>query len=324
MNIEKTNIKKILFITLTNIGDLVLTLPVLGVLKKEFPKASITVLAGSEAGEIVRADSSVSDILIYNKRARLFDKLKLVSKLRSMAFDMAVDMRHSLFPILVGAKYRTPIFKGSDREIHRKKKHLNILSVMGISTEDAPFPSLFSREDRLRVNSILNKKGILSDDKIIAIAPGAKSHMKRWKIDGFMDVCLRLSKEADIVVAIIGDSNDKAIGSQIIANSESKAYDLSGVFNLRELAYFLSLSKLLITNDSAPLHIAGLVDTPVVAIFGPTDHEKYGPISPGSVVLRKGVSCSPCEQAICESDLECMKQISSKDVLSAVDRILLL
>ncbi len=324
MNIKKTNIKKILFVTLTNIGDLVLTLPVLGVLKKEFPKASITVLAGSEAGEIVRADSSVSDILIYNKRATLLDKLKLILKLRSMVFDMAVDMRHSLFPILVGARYRTPIFKSPDRAIHRKKKHLNILSAMGISTEDAPFPSLFSREDRLKVNALLSKKGVLPDDKIIVIAPGAKSHMKRWKIDGFMDVCLRLSKEANTIVAIIGDSTDKAMGSQMIANSEGKAYDLSGAFNLRELAYFLSLSKLLITNDSAPLHIAGLVDIPVIAIFGPTDHEKYGPISPGSVVLRKGLSCSPCEQAVCEFDLECMKQISSKDVLNAVDRILLL
>jgi len=92
---------------------------------------------------------------------------------------------------------------------------------------------------------------------------------------------------------------------------------------LRELAYFLSLSKLLITNDSAPLHIAGSVDLPVIAIFGPTDPEKYGPISPGSIVLRKNISCSPCEQAVCEFDLECMKQISSEDVLNAVYRILL-
>jgi len=81
---------------------------------------------------------------------------------------------------------------------------------------------------------------------------------------------------------------------------------------------------ILITNDSAPLHIAGSVDTPVIAIFGPTDHRKYGPISPGSIVLRKHLACSPCEKAVCEFDLECMKQVSSDDVLNAAERILLL
>jgi ADP-heptose:LPS heptosyltransferase len=322
VKIDKAGVKKILFITLSNIGDLVLTLPVLGVLKREFPKASIVVLAGSKAGEILRADTSVSDILVYNKRATLFDKLKLALKLKGMGFDMAVDMRHSLFPVLAGARYKTPIFKSPDRKDHRKEKHLKILSAMGISIENAPFPVLFNHNDRLRVNSILKEKGISPEDRIVAIAPGAKSRMKRWKIGGFTDVCVHLSREADVKVVLVGDETDKAINSWIIANGAGKAYDLSGCFNLRELAYFLSLSKLLITNDSAPLHIAGSVGIPVIAIFGPTDHKKYGPISPGSIVLRKGIACSPCEKAICEFDLECMKQISSEDVLNAAERIL--
>ena len=322
MKIEKTGVKKILFVTLSNIGDLVLTLPVLGALKREFPKASIVVLAGSEAGEILRADTSVSDILIYNKRATIFNKLKLALKLNRMGFDMAVDMRHSLFPVLAGARYRTPIFKSCDQKDHRKKKHLKILSDMGIPAKDAPFPVLFNRDDRLRVNSILSEKGISPEDKIIAIAPGAKSHMKRWKTDGFTDVCVNLNNETNIKVVLIGDETDKAVNSRITADSGGKAYDLSGCFNLRELACFLSLSKLLITNDSAPLHIAGSVNIPAIAIFGPTDHEKYGPISPGSIVLRKGITCSPCEKAVCEFNLECMKQISSEDVLNAVKQII--
>jgi len=322
VKIEKTGVKKILFVTLSNIGDLVLTLPVLGVLKREFPKASIVVLAGSEAGEILRADTSVSDILVYNKRATLFDKVKLALKLNGMGFDMAVDMRHSLFPVLAGARYRTPIFKSQDQRDHKREKHLKVLSDMGIPIKDAPFPALFNHNDRLRVDSILNEKGVSPEDRIVAIAPGAKSHMKRWKIDGFTDVCVHLSREANIKVVLVGGETDKAINSRIIANSAGKAYDLSGCFNLRELACFLSLSKLLITNDSAPLHIAGSVDIPVVAIFGPTDHRKYGPISPGSIVLRKGIACSPCEKAICEFNLECMKQISSEDVLNAAERIL--
>ncbi len=323
MKIEKADVKKILFITLTNIGDLVLTLPVLGALKKEFPEASIAVLAGSKAGEILRADSSVSDILVYNKRAALFDKLRLVLKLRGMDFDMAVDMRHSFFPILVGAKYRTSMLKAPDRKIHRKEKHLKSLSALGISTAETFFPILFNRNDRLHVNSILNKEGILPEDKIVAIAPGAKSHMKRWKIGGFIDVCTRLGKEPNFKIALIGDEADKAINSQIVAKSTGKVYNLSDCFNLRELAYFLSLSKLLITNDSAPLHIAGAVDTPIIAVFGPTDHGKYGPISPGSIVVRKSIKCSPCEKAICEFNLECMEQVSSEDVLNAVERLLL-
>ena len=174
MSIERARIQKILFITLSNIGDVILTSPVLGVLKREFPGASVTVLAGPKAGELFGADASVKDILIYDKRAGVFDKLKLILKLRSMNFDMAVDMRHSLFPVLAGVKYRTPLLKCLDCQGHKRLTHLKNLQAMGISTEGAFYSIPFNHDDKLRVNRLLNKLGILPEDKIVAIAAGAK------------------------------------------------------------------------------------------------------------------------------------------------------
>ncbi len=324
MDIEKDKIKNILFITLSNIGDVVLTLPVLGLLKKEFPKASaIVVTGGDRAPELFKGERFVRGVLVYNKRSGLAEKLRLIIKLRRMKFDMAIDMRHSLFPILAGARYRTTLLKKPCGVSHRRAKHLKDLEAIGISTKDFQYPVLFNREDKLRVNSIINSAGILPEDKLVAVAPGAKSHMKRWGITGFTDLCERLSGAYNISVALIGDENDKSINNRIISTAAGKIHDLSGAFNLRELAYFLSMCKMLITNDSAPLHIASAVDIPVVAIFGPTDCRKYGPTSAESIVIRKETACSPCEKAACDNNLECMRQISADDVFNAAEQILL-
>lgn len=322
MSIEKAGVKKILFITLSNIGDAVLTSPVLGVLEREFPEASVVVLAGPKAKDIFCADTFVKEVLTYDKRASVLDKLKLILKLRRMEFDMAVDMRHSLFPVFAGAKYMTPLFKVLDRRGHRRASHLKNLELMGIPTKGAFYRIPSSSDDKLHVRLLLDEMGMSPEDKIVAIAAGAKSDIKRWDINGFMDVCAGLSKKPGVKIVLIGDKNDKAINSELAGSIQEDAYDLSGCLNLRELAYLLSLCRLLITNDSAPLHIAGSVDMPVIAIFGPTDPEKYGPVSSKGVVLRKALACSPCEKASCRFNLECMKQISGREVLSAAEQLL--
>lgn len=323
MEIDRSKVKKILMITLSNIGDVVLTLPVLGVLKKEFPSADITVIVGPNAKEIFEAEPSVSEIVIYDKHMPILKKLQFGLKMRSRGFDLVVDLRNSLFPLLVGARYHSSFLRKADTHIHRKEKHLKVLSGLGMPTDNAPFSISFNRDDKLQVNSVLNELGILPDDDMVAIAPGAKSHIKRWMTTGFVRLSDRLNKEAGFKVILIGDENDRSINDEIEGVGLKEVYNLTGRTNIRELAYLLSLCRLLISNDSAPLHIAGAIGLPTVAIFGPTDHNKYGPLSANSLVIRKGLSCSPCESAACRFDLECMEEVSADEVFKAARRILL-
>lgn len=322
MKIDKVSVKKILFITLSNIGDVVLTLPVLRVLEREFPEADTTVMVGPNAREIFEGESSVSRIVVFNKQISLSKKIQLGLRLRRRGFDLVVDLRNSLFSLLIGARYSSPLLRRSYAYMHRKDKHLSVLASMGISIEDPPFSIFLTRDDKLHINSILNELGILPDDSIVAIAAGAKSHTKRWTITGFVRLCDRLNKEMGLKILLVGDDNDRAINQEIKDVGLREVYDLSGRTHIKELAYLLSLCKLLITNDSAPVHIASAVGLPAVAIFGPTDHRKYGPLFAESIVIRKALRCSPCEKALCRFDLECMKKITADEVFNAAKKIL--
>ncbi len=324
MKIDKSGIKKILLITLSNIGDVVLTLPVLGVLKREFPKAEITVMVGHNAGELFQEDPSVSKVIVYDKHMPLFKKLRLGLELRRLRFDMTVDLRNSLFGLLIGARYNTPFAADRrDAGIHRKDKHLNKLKNLGIDVSNAPFYISSGAPDKAHVRAILNEFGILPGDDLVSVCAGAKSHTKRWTLAGFTGLCERLTKETGVKVLLIGDNNDSAINRQIAAGLKN-VYDLSGRTNLRELSYLLSLCRLLVTNDSAPLHIASCLNIPTVAIFGPSDPAKYGPLSDKNIVIKKGLVCSPCEKAQCKfNTLECIREISGDKVFNAARELLI-
>ncbi len=322
MNIDKTSIKKILFITLSNIGDVILTLPVLGVLKREFPKADITVMPSKSTKEIFEADEAVSKIIVYNKRIPLLEKLQFAFRLRKRGFDLVVDLRHSLFPAIIGSRYHNPFFKSKYKNLHRVDKHLKELESIGIDINNAPFEIPLNRDDKLDANSILNDMGLLPDDKMVAIAPGAKSHIKRWHETGFSRLCDKLNRELGIKALLVGDESDREINQKIKAVGLKETYDLTSKTTIRQLTYIFSLCSLVVTNDSAPLHIASALNIPTVAIFGPTDEKKYGPLAKNSVVVRRPLKCSPCEIARCKYNLECMKEIKSDEVFDACKSIL--
>lgn len=331
---DKTKVHNILFITLSNIGDVILTLPVLGVLEKEFPNARISVMVSPQAKEIFVNDPAISKIISYDKHISFLEKIKLGLRLKRRNFDLVVDLRSTMYPVLINAPYRTSLFTPTPKDLvwgfskakkhkHKRYIHLNKLLPLGLDVQNATYNLLFSEEDKRTTKSIFEEFNISEADKIVAVAPGTKSHIKRWTTSGFTKACQRLNRELGIKVLLVGDTNDKEITSQILSTQAlSDTYDISGRTNMHQLGCLLSRCKLLITNDSAPLHLADIVNTPSVAIFGPTDHIKYGPTLENSVVIRKNFKCSPCEKAQCAFNLECMKQISADEVFEAAKKIL--
>ena len=125
MKIDKNKIKKILFISLSNIGDIVLTTPVLKVLSENFPDAKVDVMVGPNGTELFKKHPAVFKVITYDKHISMREKRRLVKKLRNVKYDLIADMRNSLFPFLLGAKYRTsPIRAVSKGANHKKTEHL--------------------------------------------------------------------------------------------------------------------------------------------------------------------------------------------------------
>lgn len=318
---SKEKIKKILLISLSNIGDIILTLPVLSVLKKEFPLAVIDVMAGAGGREIFKNHPFVAAFIEYNKFAGLREKQILIRNLRKNKYGLIVDLRNSLLPLLIGSRYRTSVINPvSKRPAHKRQQHLLRLKALGLDIDNAPFCFYISGKDKESVSGLLG--GLNIKRPFVVVSPGAKSHVKRWTREGFGAVCDRIINELGMDVLMVGDMQDKKIIAEISDLMKGRPVDLSGRLNLRQLGALTEKAKLVITNDSAPMHVAASLGAKVLAIFGPTDPKKYGPTHDGGVVIRKELSCAPCETAQCGENYECMKLISADEVFEAVKRLL--
>ncbi|MBU1912585.1 MAG: glycosyltransferase family 9 protein [Candidatus Omnitrophica bacterium] len=317
-----SNTHKILFITLSNIGDAILTLPVLSALKDNFPEASIDVVVGPRPQEVFKKDPRVNRVFIYDKHAGLKDKITFIKKLKAEKYDLAIDMKTSFLPVLIGAKHRSallPVARSGIR--HKRLIHLESLR---------PFELIYKQQKniyiddkaRKKIEDILQTSGIKNTDIIIGVCPGSKSHLKQWKRQGFADVINSIMKNLQYKVILIGDTKEAGLSKEIAARIKQPGLiDLTGKTSLNELFALVEKFNLLLTGDSAGMHIASDLGVKVVAIFGPTDPEEYGPRGKEDIVIRKDLKCSPCKKAQCKFGThECMAAISAEEVLEAIRR----
>ena len=321
MQIDRSQVKRILVITLSNVGDIILTTPVIRALAKEIPGARIDVMVGPQGREIFDHDPRVFKLIIYDKHLPMLEKRRLQLKLKKLRYDLVVDIRNTIFPLLIGPKYRTAtVQKFPQSVMHKRMRHLYRLKSLGIDNlEELPFIHV-TKEDEDHVEKLIKEHGIA--DPIVVINAGAKSHLKRWTVEGFAQVADDLIEQCKANVVFVGLKEDEAIIKEVIAKMKNKPHNLVNKTNIRQLAALLKRSKLLITNDSAPLHLGCAVGVKVIALFGPTDPDQYGPIGEFDVVVKEKLSCAPCEEAKCIRNYECMRLISPDTVLDAAKMML--
>lgn len=319
---ELKNINKILFITLSNIGDVILTLPVLSALKDNFLDAYIDVMVGPKPEQVFKKDPRFRKVFIYDKHAGLKDKVKFIKALKAERYDLAVDMKASLLPVLIAAKNRTGLLPRHKSKIkHKRLIHLESLKGFGIRYREQK--NIYIDEDsKSRIENVLQDNGVKHADILIGVSPGSRSHLKQWRREGFIDVIKSILKDPQYKVILIGDANEAGLSKEIAgAVKQPGLIDLTGKTDLSELFALIEKFNLLLTCDSASMHIASDLGVKVVAIFGPTDPEEYGPMGDKDIVIRKDIKCSPCKKAQCRLGThECMNTISSEEVLSAVKK----
>ena len=319
-------IKKILFITLSNIGDVILTLPVLDALRESFAGSSITVMVGPRPKEIFENNPNINRLIIYDKYSRLREKIKLFNELKREKFDVVIDLRNSLFGALLPARYRTSpflyipnyILHMKDRNLYRLQMALKRKKPLPLGREKSLYTS---DKDRDYVDSLLKENVITDADKIIIVNFGTGGDTRRWDGKNFSQLCDRLSQ--DYKVILIGAKTHQQAGQYIYQNCQNKIFDFTGLTTLTQLAYLLKKSSLLITCDTGILQLASYLDKPILALFGPSDEKRYGPWSSQSKVIRKEIFCRPCAKAHCRfTTVKCMQLIRVEDVLREVRNIL--
>jgi len=331
---DKNRIKSILLVTLSNLGDIILTTPVLKRLYEEFPEAKIDVITGSPGQDLFSSSPFVRKVIVSKRKKDLFSRVRDILELRKKHYDLVIDLKNSLFPYLLGARFHSRLSLISWRKkVHKKEEHLGKLK--GLIKD--PYKFVSSREMIIPV-SIEDEEGVskilreiqehhldnAEIKKIVAVNPGAKSHLKRWSPEKFAELIDRLFSEQDCEIMLIGNENDIDTNKQIKAIIKHPVKDLTCKTSLGTLFSLMEKIDLCITNDSAPLHVASASMVPTIALFGPTDEKKYGPLSPRNKVVAVDKKCRPCEKAQCKLGIPegCIQDIMVNEVFDAAKEML--
>ena len=316
----------------SNIGDAILMSGVVETLHRAHPGAHLTLVVGARATAVFRDDPRVHTLVDASLFDTLLGRLKLAVALWRYQPQAVVDLRHTLYPLLLQPlsawRYlrRPPPTMRHMRDRHRWELSAQLASGSrgnGAVAHAEPMQSLwFSEKDAAHVDGLMKRWRLDGGSRIAVIAPGARSHIKRWTAEGFARVADRLIHEAAAHVIFSGEPEEEPIVEEILGMMRHRAVSAVGLVTVRQLGLLMRRAALVITNDSAALHLASAVQAPTLALFGPTDETKYGPTSPRRRVLRRRLFCAPCQQASCRFHHECMRFISADEVYSAAKELL--
>jgi heptosyltransferase-2 len=209
---------------------------------------------------------------------------------------------------------------------HQINEYLHLTAQLGASPEPIR-PSLTIQPDEVR--STASKFGLddpaLASKPILALNPGAEyGPAKRWPIANFIAAAAEVQKRTDCVLLILGARSDIPLANEIhsaLRTSHSVIKSLVGKTSLRELMAVLKPTRVLLTNDTGPMHLAAALGTPVVVPFGSTSPELTAPGLPGDdhhYLLAANVPCAPCFRRTCPIDFRCMRAISVETIVTAV------
>lgn len=328
--------KKILIVNPLNIGDVVLTGPMVRALKKEYPNASIDLMVTPITEKIAKCLPDIDQVLVYDKAGkhrRLKDILELRAQMHSRHYDLAITIhvstRSAISTWLSGAKFRIGLNSqgGSlflthaidERTLfgHRAEQLIQLLQPLGISGN---YTKLALQVEPKILERVKQKLALTFERPIVLVCPFGNWPQKIWLEDRYRELLPQLAQKAEVF--LIGDRKVlpglEAINS--IAGGVAKIW--AGDLDLIELVGLIKLATLMLTIDTGPLHIADAVGTPVVSLFGPTEPSCWGPRNENSVVISRDLSCKPCLQRPLCKDNQCMKQISAQEVFEKVDILL--
>ena len=204
---------------------------------------------------------------------------------------------------------------------HRADHYLNVVESYGVNVNDRR--SRLKLDESDAVKTILKPLGVSAEDFLVIIHPGGNWNLKRWPAERFAILVKRLVRELKAKVVITGGENEAAIAQEISIKSEVNPLVLTGKINLEELMRLMSRAKLLISNDSGPLHLASSLGVKTIGLFGPTRPEITGPRGAGtSTMFQHFVGCNKkaCYYLECPDNI-CMQAITVEEVFHAVSQV---
>jgi heptosyltransferase-2 len=180
-------------------------------------------------------------------------------------------------------------------------------------------------EARRGLKQVWGDSGVREGRGFLALSPGATfGPAKRWPLSYWKELVARLLVERKESLLLLGGLEEEAYLRPLmdVEGGEGRLHLLAGRTSPEILVAMLSRCKVLITNDTGPMHAAAAAGTPTVALFGSTSPDWTRPFGKGHEVIHKRIECSPCFQRTCPIGYKCLHAIKVEEVLSSVRRVL--
>lgn len=354
--------QRILAIKLADLGDVLNITPALRALRQTFPHAQLDVLVNPHTAMILENSGLVDEIVHFPKTR--FEGLRVLNPvawgplarymrmLHARGYDTVINFHH-LTTRLGRAKQRALVratgahtvvgldnghgrwltLPVEDRGFGHKREveyWLDLARALGATTTDLSLHLPLNPDEQARADALLSEAGLKA--KAFAVfhpGSGGFSLARRWDPPKFAALAAALYRRHGIPTVLVGTPDDDV--AQVMAAGTSPLIDLSGRTDFRELAGVLKRARIFVGADSGVMHLAAAARTPLVAIFGPTNHRAWAPWTPYSPsrVVRLDLDCSPCayvghrvgqrEGCIART---CLADLSVDHVLAAVEDLL--
>ncbi|MFW2440416.1 MAG: putative lipopolysaccharide heptosyltransferase III [Arenicellales bacterium] len=353
--IDLTRIKRVLVIKLRHHGDVLLTSPVFSVLAKTVPDVEIDALVYAETAPMLTDHPAISQVHSIDRnwkkqgiKTQWQQERLLLKDLRSRDYDLIIHLTEHArgarlvrrlkptyavaqsYPGKRGRWWRnsfTHTYRIPAKPRHTVEVHLDALRRLGIypATEDRRLVLIPGVDAVRKVNELMHQHE-LKQDEYLLVHPTSRWMFKGWTQQGFATVLMQLHGLGHkLVLTSAPDPAELEVIQQITSETgELPIVNLAGQLSLKELAALINHASCFIGLDSVPMHIAAAMNTPCVALFGPSNEKIWGPWQVKHTLLAKEYSCRPCGLDGCGNGKfsDCLMTIDSKEVIIAVENIL--
>jgi ADP-heptose:LPS heptosyltransferase len=341
--------RNLLLIRLDNIGDVVLLSAAIRTLRENLPQARLTLLAspaGSQAGTLLpwldevmvwRAiwqdlghlplDPSREMALVETLRAREFDATIVFTSFSQTPHGAAYACYLAGIPLRLGESKEfgggllTTEIRDLPDELYQAERSLRLLEGVGFVVRDRRPRVEIPEGARQRARGLLASRGIGQGKPYLVVHPGASCQARRYPLERFAAVARLLWRRAGWPVVLTGSEREAGeLGA--IASQSPGVSSISGRTRVEDLAAVLAGARLVVCNDSLPMHLATALGVPSLVTFSGTDREVQweSPYTP-TRLLRRGTPCSPCYRMECPYHLECL-EIAPEEVVDAAEEML--
>jgi heptosyltransferase-1 len=331
--------QRICLIKPSALGDVVQTLPLLGMLRQRFPTAAVTWVIRRSLADLLTGHPDLTEIIPFHRHAGWRESVRFLRMLKHRRFDLVFDLqgllRTGIMTFATGAAMRVGlesaregahlacncVLPDSGRSVPAYFRYWRVAEALGAANHPRiAFVPTTSAEtawlaDRLR----------LLPRPILAMHPGAGWPTKRWPAEKFVEIARRFNGS----VVVVGSANEHILASRIVAATASQkkpALNLAGKTTLKQLAALLGAADAVVSNDSGPMHLAAALGTPVVGIFTCTSPLLSGPDGAIHELVSTGVPCAASYHKSCprwgQAHLGCLDELPIERVWNALVRIL--